>query len=73
MGEGSDSSHGPGGPRSLVDMAYSLRCPCGTNITAPDEEFVGAVQGHLAAEHEGRTYTEDEIMTFATKVPERRS
>lgn len=54
-------------------MAYSLRCPCGLNITAADEEFVASVQAHLKTEHDGREYTEDQIMAFATKVPERRS
>lgn len=54
-------------------MAYSLRCPCGLNITAPDDEFVASVQAHLREVHDGREYTEDQIMAFATKVPERRT
>ncbi len=58
-------------PRSVVVMAYSLRCPCGTTITAPDDEFVADVHAHLAAEHPGRSYSEEEIMTFAMPVRDR--
>ena len=54
-------------------MAYSLRCPCGQNITADDDVFVTTVQEHLRDAHDGREYTEDQIMAFATKVPERRT
>lgn len=52
-------------------MAYSLRCPCGLTITAPDDEFVGMVQAHLTAEHPGRDYSENEILAFAMPVPDR--
>ena len=52
-------------------MAYSLRCPCGTTITYYDEGFVAKVQEHLAAEHPGRTYGENEIMMMALPAPDR--
>ena len=52
-------------------MAYSLRCPCGLTITDADDTFVATVQSHLAAEHEGREYSENEIMAFAMPIPDR--
>ena len=52
-------------------MAYSLRCPCGTTITALEELFVPEVQKHLASEHPGRTYSENEIMMMALPAPDR--
>jgi hypothetical protein len=39
-------------------------------IQAPDESFVATVQAHLAAEHSGREYSEDEILAFATHIPD---
>lgn len=52
-------------------MAYRLTCPCGTHITSYDDDFVADVQAHLTAEHPGRTYTEDEIMTMALPVSDK--
>jgi hypothetical protein len=52
-------------------MAYSMRCPCGLSITAPDDTFVETVQAHLASEHPGREYGENEIMAFAMRVADR--
>jgi hypothetical protein len=52
-------------------VAYSLRCPCGLTITAPDDTFVETVQAHLASEHPGRDYTEYEILAFAMPIPDR--
>lgn len=52
-------------------MAYNMRCPCGVSITAPDETFVATVQAHLAEEHPGREYGENEIMMFAMRIPDR--
>lgn len=52
-------------------MAYNMRCPCGVSITAPDDTFVATVQQHLADEHPGREYTENEIMMFAMRIPDR--
>jgi hypothetical protein len=52
-------------------MAYNMRCPCGESITAPDDTFVATVQAHLAAEHPGREYGENEIMMFAIPVADR--
>ncbi len=49
-------------------MAHQLICPCGQNITALDETFVGDVQAHLAAEHPGRNYSADDIMSMAMEV-----
>jgi hypothetical protein len=54
-------------------MAYQMRCPCGTTITAPDDTFVATVQAHLAAEHPGREYSEEQILTFAMPIPDRPS
>jgi predicted small metal-binding protein len=48
-------------------MKTRLECPCGTVVTAPDEdELVRLVQEHLAAEHAGREYGRDEILFLAT-------
>lgn len=52
-------------------MAYNMRCPCGVSITAPDDTFVATVQKHLADEHPGREYGENEIMMFAMRIPDR--
>jgi hypothetical protein len=52
-------------------VAYSLRCPCGLTITAPDDTFVETVQAHLTAEHPGRDYSENEILAFAMPIPDR--
>lgn len=47
-------------------MATSLRCPCGERITAEnDDELVEKAQAHLTAEHPGREYSRDEILTLA--------
>ncbi|MGV9709089.1 DUF1059 domain-containing protein [Gordonia sp. NPDC003424] len=47
-------------------MASTLRCPCGERIEAvDDDELVEKVQAHLAAEHPGRDYTREEILTMA--------
>ena len=55
----------------METMAYQLRCPCGLTITAPDDEFVATVQAHLAAEHPGREYDEEQILAFALPVRDR--
>lgn len=52
-------------------MAYQLICPCGTNITAFDNDFVDEVQAHLAADHPGRNYSADDIMTMAMPVSDK--
>jgi len=52
-------------------MAYNMRCPCGESITAPDDTFVATVQAHLAEEHPGREYSENEILMFAMRIPDR--
>jgi|KBSMisStandDraft_5_1062788.scaffolds.fasta_scaffold5391128_1 hypothetical protein len=54
-----------------MTMAYQMRCPCGTTITAPDDTFVTTVQAHLASEHPGREYNADQIMAFALPLPDR--
>jgi hypothetical protein len=51
-------------------MAYNMRCPCGLSITAPDDTFVATVQEHLATEHPGREYSENEILMFAMRLPD---
>jgi hypothetical protein len=51
-------------------MAYQLRCPCGEIIRAPEDSFVATVQSHLASEHPGRDYSENEILAFAMQVPD---
>jgi hypothetical protein len=44
-----------------------LTCPCGTTVTGADEdELVRLVQEHLAAEHPGRMYDRDAILSMAT-------
>jgi len=65
------STQAPAHRRKTV--AYSLRCPCGLSITAPDDTFVETVQAHLAAEHPGREYSENEIFAFAMPIPDRPS
>lgn len=52
-------------------MAYQMTCPCGASIRAFDEEFVAAVNDHLASAHPGRTYPDDAIMLMSVKVPDR--
>ncbi|GAB08180.1 hypothetical protein GOARA_004_00200 [Gordonia araii NBRC 100433] len=52
-------------------MAYQLICPCGRNITSLSDEFVGDVQAHLAAEHPGRNYSADDIMSMAMEVSDK--
>lgn len=52
-------------------MALQLSCPCGTRITAYDDDFVATVQAHLAAEHPDRSYSADEILAFAMPVDDK--
>ncbi len=48
-------------------MKTRLNCPCGTYITAPNEdELVEKVQEHLAAEHPGREYDRDAILFMSS-------
>lgn len=47
-------------------MALQLACPCGAHVEADDEVFVARVRDHLAAEHPGREYTDEQIMFLAT-------
>lgn len=50
-------------------MALQLTCPCGVRIAAPEDDFVGEVNAHLADEH-GRTYGPDQITVMAMTVPD---
>lgn len=52
-------------------MAYQLICPCGTNITSLNDVFVEDVHAHLAAEHPGRNYSADDIMSMAMEVSDK--
>lgn len=48
-------------------MKTRLSCPCGAQLTAPDEDaLVEQTQAHLAAEHPGREYDRDMILFMAT-------
>ncbi|MFT3898753.1 MAG: hypothetical protein QM728_00690 [Gordonia sp. (in: high G+C Gram-positive bacteria)] len=52
-------------------MAYQLICPCGENITSLNDEFVDDVQAHLSAEHPGRNYSANDIMSMAMEVSDK--
>lgn len=52
-------------------MARQLSCPCGTVITDLDATFVASVQTHLAEQHPGREYDENQILMMSTSVPDR--
>jgi predicted small metal-binding protein len=44
----------------------TLNCPCGTAITAADEdELVERTQEHLRVAHPGREYSREEILLLA--------
>lgn len=49
-------------------MAKMLTCPCGEQIRAADTEIVEKVNGHLAANHEGRTYPAEAILAMASDI-----
>ena len=52
-------------------MAKSLTCPCGELIIgANDDAFVSAVDAHLQAVHEGRTYPASMILQMASPYPD---
>ncbi|MCT2139257.1 hypothetical protein BHE97_07860 [Aeromicrobium sp. PE09-221] len=51
-------------------MRYQIECPCGQTIVAADAVFVDLVNEHLAAAHDGRTYTEEQIMFLASPAPD---
>ncbi|GED96398.1 hypothetical protein [Gordonia crocea] len=52
-------------------MAHQLICPCGENITSYDDTFVDDVQAHLNAQHPGRNYSADDIMSMAMEVSDK--
>lgn len=47
-------------------MKTILDCPCGTRITAVDEDtLVHRANEHLTADHPGLEYSRDEILMIA--------
>ena len=52
-------------------MGKMLMCPCGEQLVGrTDDEFVSAVDGHLQAKHEGRTYPGSMILQMAQDFPD---
>jgi predicted small metal-binding protein len=48
-------------------MKTRLTCPCGTMISAEDEDdLVEQAQAHLSEAHPGREYDRDAILFMAT-------
>ncbi len=46
-------------------------CPCGAQLVGrTDDDFVAAVDGHLQAKHEGRTYPASMILSMAQPFPD---
>jgi hypothetical protein len=52
-------------------MAKMLMCPCGEQLVGrTDDDFVTAVDAHLQAAHEGRTYPASMILQMAQPYPD---
>ncbi|MCW2830661.1 MAG: hypothetical protein JWP31_1353 [Aeromicrobium sp.] len=47
-------------------MGKLLTCPCGEPITARDDDFIAKVNAHLEANHGGRSYPDEAIMSMAS-------
>ena len=59
-----------GGPDT--DRLLAVRCPCGLELTAQEEDgVVAAVNAHLEAEHPrvAGAYDRDDILTLAYRRP----
>lgn len=52
-------------------MAKQLNCPCGAMIISRDDEHLENVRAHLASEHPGREYSDNEINLISMDVPDR--
>jgi hypothetical protein len=52
-------------------MAKTMTCPCGKQLAGrTDDDFVSAVDAHLQAAHEGRTYPASMILQMAQTIPD---
>lgn len=52
-------------------MGKMLMCPCGEQLVGrSDDDFVSAVDAHLQAAHEGRTYPGSMILSMAQPYPD---